>query len=305
MNIHQIHNVPVPGSVSKRSSLACIPCRSRHLKCDGQRPCCRRCIESAKNCYYVKSRRGGLDREARIERRKRLAAADDCLPAGNLRSQDRGIVQQEQGPLMPIPRAHVYNIEDDSLVESYYKSLHNFHPFVLPRRHLTKLYLDSDMQSRLSPLISVLRFAGHLYDSQEWSTTQQSIMETCLSEASQIDPIMVQCRLLYSIVLFWHGYTAKSKVEMDTAVRLALDLQMFRCEFAADHGCGDPVLMESWRRTWWMLYIVDAYYAGTLGSMKSACMDIEATVELPCEEAEYESGVSTKLLYARLVTLRY
>ena len=55
---------------------------------------------------------------------------------------------------------------------------------------------------------------------------------------------------------------------------------------------GDVVLMESWRRTWWMLYIVDAYYAGTLGTMNLKAFLVEATVDLPCEEDVYESGVS-------------
>jgi hypothetical protein len=40
-----------------------------------------------------------------------------------------------------------------------------------------------------------------------------------------------------------------------------------------------------------MLYIVDAYYAGTLGAMNFKTFSIESTVDLPCEEWEYESGV--------------
>ncbi|RSM19647.1 hypothetical protein CDV31_001534 [Fusarium ambrosium] len=101
---------------------------------------------------------------------------------------------------------------------------------------------------------------------------------------------MVQCRLLYSIVLFWHGYKEDSKREMDAAVQLALQLGMCRQGFVTENGGQDPVLVECWRRTWWMLFIVDAFYAGTLGAMNFATLDVEATVELPCEESEYESG---------------
>jgi hypothetical protein len=42
-----------------------------------------------------------------------------------------------------------------------------------------------------------------------------------------------------------------------------------------------------------MLYIVCGYFAGTLGTLDFAILDVETTVELPCEEAEYEMGVST------------
>jgi cbb3-type cytochrome oxidase subunit 3 len=104
---------------------------------------------------------------------------------------------------------------------------------------------------------------------------------------------MVQCRTLYSIALFWNNYKDESKREMDAAVRLALDLQMFRQDFAAKQGSQDAVLTECWRRTWWTLYMVDAFYAGTLGTMNFATVDVVATVDLPSEEWEYEEGVSS------------
>ncbi|KAK1249013.1 hypothetical protein MKX08_007233 [Trichoderma sp. CBMAI-0020] len=93
--------------------------------------------------------------------------------------------------------------------------------------------------------------------------------------------------------LFWHNYTAEACHEIIEATRLAVDLGMFRREFAANHGGTDTVLRECWRQTWWTLYIVCGYVAGTLGTLDFAVLDIEVTVELPCEEAEYEMGLST------------
>lgn len=40
------------------STLACIPCRHRHVKCDALIPVCTRCQNAGSNCYYVRSRRG-------------------------------------------------------------------------------------------------------------------------------------------------------------------------------------------------------------------------------------------------------
>ncbi|KAK1148914.1 hypothetical protein N8T08_007586 [Aspergillus melleus] len=80
------------------------------------------------------------------------------------------------------------------------------------------------------------------------------------------------------------------------ATKLAVDLRMFRHEFAAAQGADDPVLRESWRRTWWMLYIVDAYYAGTLGTTNLRVVDIDATAELPCDESDYESGCAASAM---------
>jgi hypothetical protein len=307
-----------------RSSLACLPCRSRHLKCDGKRPCCARCTNAGKQCSYAASRRGGLDRAALAERRKNLAAVegrpgtlsvDDSRPqrfttiqpANECTSRSAEVDHSHDSSLLDaimavggtqsisLPAASVAdagNIEDDALVDVYYKNFHRFHPFILPRKHLTRIYRDPGRQPRFTPLVAVLRFIGNIYASHKWSKSSQDYIETCLAETTPSDPIMVQCRLLYSMALFWYDYMADAKKEMDNATMLAINLQMFCREFAASHGAGDPVLRESWRRTWWMLSIVEAYYAGTLGTMNLAVADIATTVELPCEESEYESGVS-------------
>lgn len=294
-----------------RSSLACLPCRSSHRKCDGTRPHCSRCVEAATQCHYAKSRRGGLDRAALAERRKQLAAASQgsstdgqdksqtCSCTGaNVEDQHDNDQTYGSGPSSTVSSASLpvlpcnTNITHDPLIDSYYKNFHKFHPMVLPKTHLARLFQDPTRQPSLTPLLAVLRFIGHLYHTREWSTPLQDSVDVCLSQAPQTDPFMVQCRLLYSIALFWHGHSADSKREMDAAIQLGLHLEIFRQEFAAEHGGGDTVLTESWRRTWWMLYVVDGYYTGTLGTMAPAFVDVEATVDLPCEEAEFESGVS-------------
>ena len=162
-----------------RSSLACLSCRSRHLKCDGKRPVCSRCTESDRQCHYARSRRGGLDRAALAEHRKRLTGADntttvtisdtdnwsppDAVAVGaqgalDLTSQfieanfDNGgglldgITIGNATPNVGSPgsatslHVEMTNIEKDSLVHSYYKNFHRFHPLLLPRRHMTRYY---------------------------------------------------------------------------------------------------------------------------------------------------------------------
>ncbi|KAB8247659.1 hypothetical protein BDV35DRAFT_404030 [Aspergillus flavus] len=300
-----------------RSSLACLPCRSRHVKCDGKRPCCARCAEIGQDCKYARSRRGGLDRAALADRRRRLAANDRTSPAPDSSHQPHTRTQQVQEhitPLMaedlrhePNERISVGNvilgisfpdagiaqsddIENDFLINAYYEKFHGCHPFLLPRKHLSRLYQDPHRQSSFTPLLAVMRLIGHIYTSHEWSTSLRDHIEACFLQASSSDPIMVQSRLLFSMALFWHDYKDAAKLEMDAATSLAVDLKMYLSDFAASHGRDDHVLRECWRRTWWMLYIVDAYYTGTLGTMNFRVVDIAATVDLPCEEREYESG---------------
>lgn len=41
-----------------RVSVACVPCRERHRKCEGQRPICSQCQTNGSECFYKQSRRG-------------------------------------------------------------------------------------------------------------------------------------------------------------------------------------------------------------------------------------------------------
>lgn len=312
------NNLASPNGKPTRSSLACLPCRSRHLKCDGGKPICTRCVQAAKECHYARSRRGGLDRAALAERRKRLAAVQgDSSVATSVRTshaqdEDRqsqpvgasilddpdllaGIGDNDtvSGLWISKPQIHVNNLKNDALINHYYQNFHESHPLILPRGNLIKHYHDANGQSSFKPLVAVLRFIGHLYSAKEWSLPFQDFLEASFSQASQLHPVMVQCRLLYSIAHFWYGHKTEAQREMDAAVKLAIKLEMFRAEFANEYGEGDAVLAESWRRTWWTTYLVEAYYAGTLGTMNFAALNIEATTGLPCEESEYQSGVCT------------
>lgn len=47
------------------SSLACVVCRRRHLKCDARMPICSRCQASQTECRYVQSRRGLRSRNSK------------------------------------------------------------------------------------------------------------------------------------------------------------------------------------------------------------------------------------------------
>src|SRR3954470_7469895 len=58
----QQQHVPQPSAPSASSNrsavaVACVQCRSRHLKCDGGARCSR-CTQEGIQCSYVKSRRG-------------------------------------------------------------------------------------------------------------------------------------------------------------------------------------------------------------------------------------------------------
>lgn len=319
--MNQPDQIPVPSRINTRSSLACLQCRSKHIKCDGKKPHCSKCIALDKQCQYTASRRGGLDRATLSERRKRLARGneartDHATQLATKTNQDVGVTDSRAQSVItldyvdwgfnrdssaqtppsltadssqPTPE----NLSEDPLIISYYTNFHHLHPFAPPLPHFMRLCQSpQEGPFHFTSLAAVMRLIGNLYTTHEWSFPLQAEAETRISQLYSSNPVQVQCRLLYSISLFWNNFRSEADREIGTAKDVALNLGMHRQEFAAANALGDEVLMESWRRTWWMLYIIDAYYAGTLGTLNLKVFHIEASVDLPCEEWEYESGVS-------------
>jgi hypothetical protein len=127
----------------------------------------------------------------------------------------------------PSPAAagvHMDSVEEDPLIDSYYKNFHKFHPLLLPKKHLARLYRVPSRQLTLKPLIAIVRFIGNIYSSRVWSVPLKHYAETCFSQAQAADPIMVQCRLLSSVAHFWFDHRTNAVEEMNTAIRLAVIL---------------------------------------------------------------------------------
>lgn len=186
------------------------------------------------------------------------------------------------------------NISRDRCIDLYYKHFHRFHPCVLPRPWLERLLRDTTHQIRLRPLIAVMRFIGSLYcQSGQADRLREEANGMLAAQTRQHvqDPFMVQAYFINSIALYWCGEPDRSREEMDRAMRIALDLNMQCQGFAIAHGEGDPVLQESWRRTWWQIYIVDAYYAAMKHESTYSAYEVDVTTDLPCEEDQYDSGV--------------
>ncbi|KAH8712613.1 hypothetical protein HC256_005796 [Beauveria bassiana] len=303
--------------VLTRSSLACLSCRSRHQKCDAKKPKCTRCGEADRQCQYTRSRRGANSARQDNPRRHQIPDTpnqlDDYMsalitppemegpatvsvlpcssPAQGLTSKDlpltdrRGVSSRRGSANLDCEV-----IGKDALLEAYYQNFHKFHPMVLPRLHLATFLDNLGWRPRLEPLLAVLRLLGTIYLRHEWSTSLQNDVESKMECLAKADPIRVQCHLLYSAALFWQDQKSKSQSEMGKAVEIALQLKMFERDFASTHSDLNPILAECWRRTWWMVYVFDAFYAGTLGSMGFSVVHVDATADLPCDEAQYESG---------------
>lgn len=118
------------------------------------------------------------------------------------------------------------------------------------------------------------------------------------------DGFRVQALLVLAIGLDGYTYQEKALQILVEGQNLALELGMNKRDFAFMNGKGSSVLEESWRRTWWELYVIDGMIAGVHQQSLFRLNEIHADVALPCEEKEYIAGVSPAIrLYGSLLTL--
>ena len=172
---------------------------------------------------------------------------------------------------------------DETVMDIFYSNFHNAHPFVIPQR------LYRAKPTLLPPVLkSVIMFVASHFIPGYVQDGLRNAAETIASDRVPADGFKVQGLLLFGMSLFARCEQELALTIIDQAIDLALNLGMNSKTFAITHGMGNPIIEESWRRTWWDLYMVD----GILSSLNSIhhtfkLQHIHNDVPLPCEETDY------------------
>lgn len=198
--------------------------------------------------------------------------------------------QQHAGPLAPV---HVTSLADKCF-DSFYYHYHAAHPFVLPKEHLLRHMRETGQ--KLDALTTAMRYVGSLFldVGPARASYLDDALRLCHGPSTPKDGFLVQALLLLVVALDGSCQQDKARDLLGEAERLAVEIGLNTRQFAALHGRGNPVLEESWRRTWWDLYVCDGMVAGVHRITTFLLYDVVADVALPCEESEYRSGVSEK-----------
>ncbi|KAL3421413.1 hypothetical protein PVAG01_07858 [Phlyctema vagabunda] len=310
---------PIP-DVNGRATVpsACVACRSKHLKCDGQNPCSR-CNTNDLECIFVKSRRGYKGPRKRDRTAASLTHSEPlaCPAIRNGQSPSvNGSNFSTDLPDAPLRREQsLSQVTDDTFslnghdlanlgaiqfnpqyppldfksrcFEAYFSQFNDSHPFLLPRNQLLKLLKQKPMEH----LEAAIRYIGSFY-------VKHAPTEDLFLEAEKAiyrvdcpkDGFRVQALLLLAIGL--DGYTTRDKALeiLNEAEDLAMELGMHRRDYSLINGAEQRVLEESWRRTWWELFIVDGMIAAVHQESAFRLFNIVGDVPLPCEESDYASG---------------
>ena len=159
-----------PDTGPRPAALACAQCRSRHLKCDGGRPACRRCSLEGSECHYTPSRRGQRRRAQRRPSHGSVAAAAAISGTteennGTQHAQHFSTQQSWMGlESMPISNMQPEPVQDPgfflgeheaTLIELYFTKFHQNHPILVPKQAYNNLPIPESLRS-------VVRFIGAL-----------------------------------------------------------------------------------------------------------------------------------------------
>ena len=172
---------------------------------------------------------------------------------------------------------------DETVMDIFYSNFHNAHPFVIPQR------LYRAKPALLPPVLkSVIMFVASHFIPGFVQDGLRNAAENITSDRVPADGFKVQGLLLFGMSLFARCEQELALTIIDQAIDLALNLGMNSKTFAITHGMGNAIIEESWRRTWWDLYMVD----GILSSLNSIhhtfrLQHIQNDVPLPCEETDY------------------
>ncbi|KAK6820594.1 hypothetical protein PG987_014994 [Apiospora arundinis] len=274
-----------------RVSLACVQCRSKHMKCDATLPACKRCTGEGKP-----SRRGIRDQKKRSlisDRPVSVPKSDTLEPKVHVtktppvNQMSTAADSNSLGWSLPARNAPGSGAppETPTSLDAYYNCFHVAHPFILPKRYLMKEAMVNSGSTQF--LLTVINYIGALYASEIRSDELRDAAYAAACAPLPITPQSVQGLLIMSLAALGNDALTYYGGWLNRANTMAQNLGMHKKLFAATTP--DPVIAESYRRTYWGLYWLNVCRNNFFE--KQCLGDLQGDVDLPCEEWEYESGV--------------
>lgn len=174
----------------------------------------------------------------------------------------------------------------EPMIQLYYQGFHRSHPFLLPRKAL-----NSPLARRIpESTISIMRYIGaHYHPDPAFREIFRHPAYAGLADVTVFPGFRVQNMLLLAIVEHAQGNEETAQQTIQTAITLALEVGMNRDPFATQNAWGSPLLEESWRRTYWELYVINGMLAAMRDQKPFVLHSQVAEVGLPCEEGNYNS----------------
>lgn len=267
------------------SPRACLPCRDKHLKCDGKLPICERCANASLPCTFVQSRRG---------HRGPTSVFPAAQPTSRLLSRS-GLEQQQSLPevlqlpgtdqqtnswseeTISVPYIDTCTPDEHYLIGLYYRYIHPAHPFLLPK----KLYNQNRDVFPKYLKQSICFIASH--HSATGAEQYRDASNAVFGVDAADDAFKVQSLILVTLA----SYARFERDRGNQALNAAIDMAYRIGLNSNDYGRGyEPLYQESWRRTWWELYTITGLISLISGTNLRLSQPAQMTLPYECESYE-------------------
>ena len=187
------------------------------------------------------------------------------------------------------PVSQLQGTKENVSIEPVYTSLFYAlfwpsHPF-LPSYKRIQEHLRESHGSNLSTTIA---YIGSLYACAQSEHKNAQAVPNQLPEYPK-NGYAVQSLILLAISSHMSNDPRKAHAILNNAIDIALTIGLHKEDFALMHGKGIHGIEESWRRTWWELYILDVMFAALNQRNDMRLKDVNSNVLLPCEENDYRN----------------
>ena len=187
---------------------------------------------------------------------------------------------------MAQPHSLFNGLAYEPMIQLYYQGFHRSHPFLVPRKALNTSLARRIPESTLS----IMRYIGaHYHPDPSFQEIFQHPAYAGLADESVFPGFRVQNMLLLAIVEHAHADEDSAQHTLQMAITLALESGMNQASFAAENSGGSAVMEESWRRTFWELYVINGVLAAMRDQKSFTLYGQAAEVGLPCDEATYNA----------------
>jgi hypothetical protein len=172
-----------------------------------------------------------------------------------------------------------------SFVQLYYSFFHRGHPIILPPKYLV------ERRKTVPQLMAAIHYIGASFTpSAPTELLHLVVKKELFKQTTPANGFTVQALILYAIALHSNDNADEAAKILDRAIDMALKLGMNFETFSKACGENDPVIEESWRRTWWELYYLEGLIAGIHQAQGFRLFNEPTDVPLPCEEVQYLTG---------------
>lgn len=184
-----------------------------------------------------------------------------------------------------------FQVNTERLLDMYYENCWPACPVPLPLHHLNRRRLGED--HGMDSLLLVLHYIGSIFAPWTFPDSYYEPAQTALSSPLLPQtPWNCQALMLFATAQLHTDKPHSARGTLSKATSIAIEIGMNTQEFAVTYGLGDPVLEESWRRTYHFLTLTDQHFSVIVNNPVYTLIDIPNLVDLPCEDEFYESGVS-------------